>query len=81
MTPWQEYKQKRMNELQNGAQVMPTDMLNKQNYTSDDIADSRMSICHECPSLIRITNQCRECGCFMKLKTKLAAATCPVGKW
>ena len=24
---------------------------------------------------------CKKCGCFMKEKTKLAHASCPVGKW
>lgn len=81
MTAWEEYKKKRTQDLQGGAQVRPTDLLNRNNYTGDDVADARMAICYECPSLIQITNQCRECGCFMKLKTKLAAAVCPIGKW
>jgi hypothetical protein len=81
MTAWEEYKKKRALELQNGAQVKPIDMFDKQNRTSDDIADKRMSICNDCDRLIPITHQCKECGCFMKMKVKLKTATCPLGKW
>lgn len=41
----------------------------------------RLSICEQCPRFVKLTSQCLECGCIMKLKTKLAAATCPLGKW
>ena len=81
MTAWEDYKKKRAQDLQAGAQVRPTDMLDRNNLTGDKTVDARMAICNSCPSLIHITSQCRECGCFMKLKTKLAAAVCPLGKW
>ncbi len=81
MTPWEEYKKRRAEELQNGAQVKPTDLLDKENLTSEEVSSTRMSICETCPRLRKPIYQCRECGCFMKLKVKLAAATCPIGKW
>ena len=43
-------------------------------------AQRRWEICEECPSLIRF-NRCEDCGCFMKLKTKVAKAECPRYKW
>ena len=81
MTPWEEYKKKRATELLNGATVRPTDMLNKANYIDDESSNARLEICEVCPSLLKLTHQCKECGCFMKLKVKLAAATCPLDKW
>lgn len=81
MSAWQEYKKNRLQQLKDGAPVKPTDMLNKQNYTNAEIAEKRMAICEDCPRLVRLTKQCKECGCFMNLKTKLAAASCPIGKW
>lgn len=81
MTPWEEYKKKRATELQNGAPVRPTDMLNKANYIDEESANARLEICEVCPSLLKLTHQCKECGCFMKLKVKLATATCPLSKW
>jgi hypothetical protein len=41
----------------------------------------RMEACNSCPELINFTKQCKKCGCFMTLKTKMAHASCPLGKW
>lgn len=71
---WQEYKEK------NG--VTPLDLLNPMTKkSSEELATSRMSICQGCPELIKLTGQCKKCGCVMSIKTKLEAATCPLGKW
>ena len=43
--------------------------------------DKRISICEGCEHFIKITKQCSKCGCFMKLKTRLTDASCPIGKW
>lgn len=60
----------------------PWDLFNKNiGRVEDLLAKERMSICLECPKLIPITNQCKECGCIMSLKTKLPNASCPLGKW
>ena len=75
MTAWEEYK-KRL-----GA-TRPWDMVNPNaEHVPEDEAARRLSICESCPSLLRLTHQCKECGCFMKLKTKLAKAACPLSKW
>jgi hypothetical protein len=71
---WQEYKEK------NG--VTPLDMLNPNTkHAPEDLATTRLSICKVCPELIKLTTQCKKCGCFMAAKTKLEAAKCPIGKW
>jgi hypothetical protein len=41
----------------------------------------RLEICKTCVFYRPKTNQCKKCGCFMKLKTSLAHASCPIGKW
>lgn len=62
--------------------VRPWDILNKNiEKVADDIKNERLSICLECPRLIKATKQCKECGCFMDLKTRLFEADCPLGKW
>jgi len=48
---------------------------------SKEEAAPRMAICQECPRFVAITSGCRECGCFMKAKTRLALAKCTIGKW
>lgn len=73
-TRWEEYKKK------NG--VTPLDLLNpKTLQASDEVAEHRYSICLECPELVKLTKQCKQCGCFMFAKTKLAYAKCPLEKW
>ena len=63
------------------AAVTPTDLLTSRNYTSREIRDARLDVCRGCDRLFKPTRTCRECGCFMGLKTWLGKATCPLGKW
>ena len=60
----------------------PWDLFNKKiGRVTDIVAKERMEICRGCPHLIKVTHQCKECGCFMDAKTKLPNASCPIGKW
>ena len=60
----------------------PWDLFNKNlPRASQELFDQRMDICNSCDKLIKITKQCKMCGCFMTQKTKLAHASCPIGKW
>lgn len=62
--------------------VKPWDLLNPNKKRSlESLANERFEICKLCPNLIKLSNQCKKCGCFMQLKTKLEDATCPEGKW
>lgn len=62
--------------------VRPWDLFNKKmNRVSSKIQDERLKICEECPQFIKLTSQCKKCGCLMKQKTKLADASCPLNKW
>jgi hypothetical protein len=71
---WEQYKEK------NG--VTPLDLLNPMTkHASDELASSRFEICNSCPEFIKLTTQCKKCGCLMSIKTKLELAVCPIGKW
>ena len=48
---------------------------------TEDLVQKRLDQCLSCEHLIQMTKQCKKCGCFMQLKTKLEKATCPLGKW
>lgn len=62
--------------------VRPWDIFNKNiEKVSTELQKERMAICLECPSLMKLTNQCKECKCFMDAKTKLPDAFCPLLKW
>lgn len=74
MSAWQEYKKAI-------GDARPWHLLNSSNYLTDDEAQKRYSTCLECPELIQVTKQCKQCGCVMTLKTKLRNTICPLGKW
>lgn len=75
MSAWSEYKKKL-------GDTRPWDMVNPHAERVDEIVSiTRMAQCRACPQFIKLTTQCRECGCVMSAKTKLKAATCPLGKW
>ena len=86
-TPWQIYKENNKELLGNNAEkkrreVKPWDLLNPNTeYAEDSLKENRLSICESCPEYIKLTSQCKQCGCFMKLKTKLLHAACPLEKW
>ena len=71
---WEKYKE-------NLGETRPWDMLDKAKYAENSLAKERLSICKQCPELIKLTAQCKKCGCFMAAKSKLTEATCPLGKW
>jgi len=74
---WELWKEKNP-----GDSVRPWDMINpKVKRVSKNKAEKRLNICLSCDRLIKLTNQCKECGCFMDAKTKLSHASCPLGKW
>jgi len=62
--------------------VKPWDLLNPNKERSpEELAKYRLEICLACPWLRPNSKTCRKCGCFMKLKTTLKDAKCPIGKW
>lgn len=74
---WELWKEKNP-----GDSVRPWDMINpKIEKLSEEKSQKRLDICFGCDRLIKLTTQCKECGCFMNAKTKLPHASCPIGKW
>jgi hypothetical protein len=60
----------------------PWDILNPNiDKTPEDVQKERMGICAGCEHFIKMTNQCKKCGCIMTIKTKLLSSTCPIEKW
>jgi hypothetical protein len=75
LNPLQQWKE-------NLGETRPWDVVNPNVHWADEsLSKERLSICKQCPELIKITSQCKKCGCVMKLKTKLELAVCPIGKW
>jgi hypothetical protein len=51
------------------------------NLCPQDIVMERMGTCRECEHLLKLTNTCKKCGCFMLAKTKFTSSKCPLDKW
>jgi len=78
---WEEWKKRNLERQQQGI-VSPMDFLNPHTeYVDQQLADERYQECLSCDQLIPVTHQCKKCGCFMRQKTKLLNAVCPIGKW
>lgn len=45
-----------------------------------ELAMERINICNSCDYLTTL-RRCKNCGCFMDAKTKLAGAECPIKRW
>ena len=72
---WQKYKE-------NLGSTRPWDFIDPNTeYAEESLSQERYSICAACPEFMKSTKQCKKCGCFMALKTKLKDAECPIGKW
>jgi hypothetical protein len=61
--------------------VKPWDLINGSPKSPDELAAYRLKICQTCEFFRPKTQTCKKCGCFMKLKTTLEKAKCPMDKW
>ncbi len=72
---WQKWKE-------NLGETRPWDLVNPNaDRAPEEEAQRRFEICKACPELIKLTTQCKKCGCVMAGKVKLSKASCPIGKW
>lgn len=48
-----------------------------------DIADTRLAICNNCPHKLNVLSQdiCDLCGCVLENKTRLENEQCEMNKW
>lgn len=62
-------------------EVRPWDLFNGSPRSPEELEAYRLEICKGCDFFRKANQTCKKCGCFMKLKTKLEHAKCPIGKW
>lgn len=60
----------------------------KVNWHTDNTGDipitnrkDRIKICETCENLLIPAMVCKQCGCFMPVKTWFKTSKCPKGKW
>ena len=68
--------------MKDNGDVQFIDLFDPRQPKSDkNLIEYRLAICNECPWLDKRMTKCRQCGCFMHLKTTLRSAKCPLDKW
>jgi hypothetical protein len=53
----------------------------KESLVDNQTRENRLNLCKKCPNLFALTGNCKLCGCFVSLKTKLKNQKCPIEKW
>lgn len=66
---------------ENIGDTRPWDLIHPSLRAPSDVQDQRFEICKGCPEFIKLTTQCKKCGCIMKMKTHILPAECPIKKW
>ena len=50
-------------------------------FVPDNVYKDRITICKSCVYYFKPTGSCKDCGCFMKIKARLAPMACSQKKW
>tara|TARA_R110002020_G_scaffold85712_2_gene211333 strand:+ start:120 stop:521 length:402 start_codon:yes stop_codon:yes gene_type:complete len=50
-------------------------------FVPNEIYEDRIKICKSCVYYFKPTGTCKDCGCFMKIKARLAPVSCSQKKW
>ena len=61
--------------------VKPWDLINGSPRSQEELVEYRLEICKGCEWFRPKIQTCKKCGCFMKAKSMLLNAKCPIGKW
>ncbi len=67
------------NLMTDGSKIVNNALQGNKTLVSDEIRESRWSVCQSCPFLQN--DRCTQCGCFMKVKVAFHTSKCPEGKW
>ena len=68
-------------------EILSNAIKNKVILATEEQAKERLDICLTCeffviqPEGSIMPARCSKCGCGMKVKSRFAAASCPIGKW
>ena len=50
-------------------------------FVPNKVYEERLAICKQCVYYFKPTGNCKRCMCFVKLKARLAPASCPQSFW
>ena len=50
-------------------------------FVNKEIYKARLEVCRGCDKYIKVTGNCKVCGCFMRVKASIGIMSCPLEKW
>lgn len=50
-------------------------------FISDEVHKKRIKICQSCEHYDSKKHRCKECGCFLEMKSRISVESCPIGAW
>jgi len=50
-------------------------------FVKDEVYQERIALCRECVYYFKPTGNCKICGCFMKIKSRISSMSCPKKHW
>lgn len=59
----------------------PEDTEDNSFRVNKETRQDRYNTCKGCDRFFKPTTTCKECGCFMAIKTWISEVSCPLGKW
>lgn len=75
-------KRSKLQQALDSAKAVAKNLASNQDLTvSSDMFIERFTACQGCDKFDKRLERCNECGCFMRVKAKLAGMTCPLDKW
>ena len=57
------------------------DVAKKPGWLDEEDFKERIKVCEECALYNEHSRRCKECGCYMLVKARLAGSHCPLDKW
>jgi ribosomal protein L32 len=56
-------------------------MMNGFRPVNNSVRQERLDICKKCELYQESNKTCKECGCYLEIKTSWVSESCPEGKW
>jgi len=69
-----------MSFLHDAKKVIQHAWQHKEVFSSDNVADKRIAICENCQHYT-IDKRCKFCSCYMPIKARFIATSCPIKLW
>lgn len=70
-----------IDEFTKQAMITISDTFDNLKITDSRLSETRMITCVACPHYISSSAKCSLCGCYIPIKTKIIAASCPADRW